>query len=235
MIVIEGLTKSYGRGARPALDGITLSIGGGIFGLLGPNGAGKSTLLRILATLAEPSSGRATVAGHDVRAERAAIRHLLGYLPQEFGFHPRLTAYEHLDYLALLSGLRRGRRARIEAVLEMVNLRDGARKKVGTFSGGMRQRLGIAQALLNRHHHDPALHAHRGRCGKRVRRPSGLAGGPCAVPGCPHGTRRPRQRPRLGGADLTFATADGGGGLHRGRRRRDAGRDRGAAGRHAAA
>jgi len=150
MIVIEGLTKSYGRGARPALDGITLSIGGGIFGLLGPNGAGKSTLLRILATLAEPSSGRATVAGHDVRAERAAIRHLLGYLPQEFGFHPRLTAYEHLDYLALLSGLRRGRRARIEAVLEMVNLRDGARKKVGTFSGGMRQRLGIAQALLNR-------------------------------------------------------------------------------------
>ncbi len=149
MIEIEKLTKRYERAAAPALDEVSLSVGTGVFGLLGPNGAGKSTLMRILATLVEPSAGTARVAGHDVRRERAAIRDLLGYLPQEFGFYPRLTAYETLDYLALLSGLGRERRARIEEVLAIVNLGDMARKRVGTFSGGMRQRLGIAQALLN--------------------------------------------------------------------------------------
>ncbi len=150
MIAIDTLCKTYAREAVPALATVSLDIGAGIFGLLGPNGAGKSTLMRILATLVEPSAGTVTVAGHDVRRERAAIRRLLGYLPQEFGFYPRLTAYETLDYLALLSGLGRERRARIDEALSLVNLREVAGKRVGTFSGGMKQRLGIAQALLNR-------------------------------------------------------------------------------------
>jgi len=153
MITIDSLSKTYGRAAAPALDGVSLDIGGGVFGLLGPNGAGKSTLMRILATLVDPSAGTVTVAGHDVRRDRAAIRRLLGYLPQEFGFYPRLSAYETLDYLALLSGLGRERRARIGEALAVVNLTEVAGKRVGTFSGGMKQRLGIAQALLNR----PAL------------------------------------------------------------------------------
>lgn len=153
MIEIEGLSKRYERATRPALENLNLRIGSGVFGLLGPNGAGKSTLMRILATLVEPTGGRASVAGHDVRRERAAIRRLLGFLPQEFGFYPRLSAYETLDYLALLSGLGRERRARIEEALAIVHLSDVVRKRVGTFSGGMKQRLGIAQALLNR----PAL------------------------------------------------------------------------------
>ena len=149
MIEIDCLSKTYERGAMCALDDVSLAIGSGVFGLLGPNGAGKSTLMRILATLVAPSEGRALVAGHDVRRERAAIRRLLGFLPQEFGFYPRLTAYETLDYLALLSGLGRERRARIAEVLAIVHLGDVGRKRVGTFSGGMKQRLGIAQALLN--------------------------------------------------------------------------------------
>lgn len=149
MIEMEQVGKIYASGMPPALTGVSLTIGAGAFGLLGPNGAGKSTLMRILATLVVPSTGRARVAGHDVRQERAAIRRLLGYLPQEFGFYPRLTAYETLDYLALLSGLGRERRARIEESLAIVNLAGVAYKRVGTFSGGMRQRLGIAQALLN--------------------------------------------------------------------------------------
>lgn len=150
MIEIEHLSKRYARAATPAVDDISLVMGSGIVGLLGPNGAGKSTLMRILATLVEPSSGTAHVVGHDVRRERAAIRRLLGFLPQDFGFYPRLTAYETLDYLALLSGLGRDRRSRIDEVLAVVNLSDVARKRVGAFSGGMKQRLGIAQALLNR-------------------------------------------------------------------------------------
>ncbi len=149
MIEIEHLSKMYKRGVIPTLDDISLTIGRGGFGLLGPNGAGKSTLMRILSTLSEPSHGHVMVAGHDVRRERAAIRRLLGFLPQEFGFYPRLTAHETLDYLALLSGLGRERHARIAEVLETVKLTDVARKRVGTFSGGMKQRLGIAQALLN--------------------------------------------------------------------------------------
>jgi len=150
VIEIEQLRKVYKGASTPALDDVTLTVGTGVFGLLGPNGAGKSTLMRILATLVEPSAGVVRVVGHDVRRERAAIRLLLGFLPQEFGFYPRLTAYETLDYLALLSGLGRERRARIEEALAVVNLSDVARKRVGTFSGGMKQRLGIAQALLNR-------------------------------------------------------------------------------------
>lgn len=149
MIEIEELSKRYKGAALPALDRVSVEIDTGVFGLLGPNGAGKSTLMRILATLIEPSTGTARVAGHDIRRERAAIRRLLGFLPQDFGFYPRLTAYETLDYLALLSGLGHERRACIEEALAVVNLSDVARKRVGTFSGGMKQRLGIAQALLN--------------------------------------------------------------------------------------
>src|SRR5439155_25872761 len=102
--------------------------------------------MRILATLVAPSEGRAFVAGHDVRRDRAAIRRLLGFLPQEFGFYPRLTAYETLDYLALLSGLGRERHARIEEALAIVRLSDVARKRVGTFSGGMKQRFALPRA-----------------------------------------------------------------------------------------
>ena len=149
MIEMEQVSKTY-KGARaPALAEVSLAIPAGAFGLLGPNGAGKTTLMRILATLVAPSAGRALVAGHDVRTGRAAIRGLLGFLPQDFGFYPRLTAYENLDHLTLLSGLGRGRRACIEEALQAVNLQDVARARVGTLSGGMRQRLGIAQALLN--------------------------------------------------------------------------------------
>lgn len=150
MIEIEHLSKTYKRQAAAALQSISLSIGHGVFGLLGPNGAGKSTLMGVVATLIEPSQGHVLVAGHDVRHERAAIRRLLGFLPQDFGFYPHLTAYETLNYLALLTGLGRERHARIAEVLEIVNLTEVARKRVGTFSGGMKQRLGIAQALLNR-------------------------------------------------------------------------------------
>jgi ABC-2 type transport system ATP-binding protein len=150
MIEMEQVSKTYKSARIPALSEVSLTISGGAFGLLGPNGAGKTTLMRILATLVSPSAGRAAVAGHDVGTGRAAIRRLLGFLPQDFGFYPRLTAYENLDYLALLSGLGRERRVRIEEALQRVNLQDVARKRVGAFSGGMRQRLGIAQALLNR-------------------------------------------------------------------------------------
>ncbi len=150
MIEIEHVSKTYKHGAVHALDDVSLTIDRGMFGLLGPNGAGKTTLMCILATLTEPTAGSARVAGYDVQRDRAAIRHLLGYLPQEFGFYPRLTAYETLDYLALLSGMGRERHARIDEVLTVVNLGDVAHARVGTFSGGMRQRLGIAQAILHR-------------------------------------------------------------------------------------
>lgn len=150
MIEVEQVSKRYGRAAVPALDQVTLSVGTGVFGLLGPNGSGKSTLMQILATLMPPSSGRAAVAGYDVQRERAQVRGVLGYLPQDFGFYPQLTALETLDYFALLSGLGKERSARITEVLATVGLGDVARNRVSTFSGGMKQRLGIAQALLTR-------------------------------------------------------------------------------------
>lgn len=149
-VEISGLHKVYPGGVH-ALQGIDLTIPQGIFGLLGPNGSGKTTLMRIVATLLEPTAGEVRVGGHDVRKEKAAVRELLGYLPEEFGFYPNLTAYEMLDYLALLCRVndRRERRDRIEQALHRVNLQQVAGQRVGTFSSGMKRRLGIAQAILN--------------------------------------------------------------------------------------
>jgi len=149
-IEIRGLRKVYSGGVT-ALEGLDLTIPPGVFGLLGPNGSGKTTLMRVLATLLEPTAGRVTVDGHDLRRDRGAIRSMLGYMPQEFGFYPTLSAYETLDYFALLCRMSdpQQRRERIEECLDRVNLTEYAERRVGTFSGGMKQRLGIAQALLN--------------------------------------------------------------------------------------
>ncbi len=146
-VEIQGLTKSY-RPGQWALAGIDLTIQEGVLSLLGPNGAGKTTLLAILATLLEPTAGTVLVDGHDVRRDRQQIRRLLGYLPQEFGLYPRLTAEEFLDYIALLKGIQEHRRRHIESVLARVGLERATHQRIGTFSGGMKQRLGIAQALL---------------------------------------------------------------------------------------
>jgi len=122
-----------------------------VFALLGPNGAGKSTLMSILATLIDPTDGTALIDGHDVRREKDAIRQLLGYLPQDFGLYPVLSAYETLDYMALLCNILdpADRKARIDMLLERMNLTSVRDRAVGGFSGGMRQRVGLAQALLN--------------------------------------------------------------------------------------
>lgn len=146
-ITVENLTKDYGQ--FRALDHISLHITGGMFGLLGPNGAGKTTLMRILATLLLPTSGRVEIGGFDVLRQGASIRQRLGYLPQEFGFYPSLKAFELLEYIAILKNVPSNqRKVQVETVLAEVNLLEQAQRKVGTFSGGMRQRLGIAQALL---------------------------------------------------------------------------------------
>lgn len=149
-VVIEQVSKRYG--AHEALHGITLHIEQGMFGLLGPNGAGKTTLLRILATLLRPTSGRVVIGDFDLSrsAQRKAIRAHLGYLPQELGFYPDLTGRELLDYIGLLKRLhdRTARRQQIAALLDIVSLGGNADRKIKTYSGGMKRRLGIAQALL---------------------------------------------------------------------------------------
>ena len=149
---LSGVTKTYGH--THAVDDVSLSIGPGVLGLLGPNGAGKSSLMRILATITRPSSGSVTFDGHDIVARPRSLRRVLGYLPQDFGVHPNLTAREFLSYLAAAKNLT-GRSAahRIDDLLELVNLTDSAKRPVGSFSTGMRQRVGIAQALLG----DPRL------------------------------------------------------------------------------
>ena len=155
-IAIERLTKVY-RGHILALNGIDLRVQNGMFGLLGPNGAGKTTLMRILAGIVRPSSGQITIGGHHLASERdrTAVKRMLGYLPQELGLYPDLSAREFLDYIALLKGLddRQTRRRRVDELLETVSLFDVAGRKLKTFSGGMKRRVGIAQALLN----DPQL------------------------------------------------------------------------------
>jgi ABC-type multidrug transport system ATPase subunit len=154
MLQIQNLSKRYPNGVQ-ALKDVTLAIGPGLFGLLGPNGAGKSTLMRTLATLQEADSGTATLDGIDVLKDKDAVRRLLGYLPQEFGVYPKVSALELLDHLALLKGLRerRKRREAVAALLQQVNLYAVRKKPLGSFSGGMKQRFGIAQALLG----DPRL------------------------------------------------------------------------------
>ncbi|HLI71735.1 MAG TPA: ABC transporter ATP-binding protein [Ktedonobacteraceae bacterium] len=149
-ITIEHVTKRYG--SHEALRGIDLRIEHGMFGLLGPNGAGKTTLLRILATLLRPTSGRVVVGTADLSQgrQRKAVRAHLGYLPQELGLYPDLSGREFLDYMGLLKCLydRGARRQQIAALLDVVSLSGEAERKIKTYSGGMKRRLGIAQALL---------------------------------------------------------------------------------------
>ena len=149
MLKIRELTKTYSGGIQ-ALKRITLDVPSGMFGLLGPNGAGKTTLMKILATLLEPDSGTAEMNGIDLITDKPGTRRMLGYLPQEFGLYPTLTAEQMLHYFAKLKGVhdKKERGALVGALLERVNLSSVRRQRVGGFSGGMRQRLGIAQALI---------------------------------------------------------------------------------------
>jgi ABC-2 type transport system ATP-binding protein len=149
MLSISGLSKTYPNGTR-ALKGISLDVPPGMFGLLGRNGAGKSTLMRILATLQEPDEGTIQLGDLDVIRQKERVRETLGYLPQSFGFHPRVRAERLLDHFAVLKGLvdAGSRREVVEALLRRTNLWDVRNQRVGTFSGGMRQRLGVAVALL---------------------------------------------------------------------------------------
>src|SRR5215471_3039179 len=148
-LLIERLSKRYRNGVR-ALDDVSLRIGAGMFGLLGPNGAGKSTLMRILATLQEADSGSAFLDDIDIRNDKDGVRRVLGYLPQEFGVYPKVTAWRLLDHFAELKGIGGGRqrRALVEALLRQTNLWDARAQRLGAFSGGMKQRFGIAQALI---------------------------------------------------------------------------------------
>ncbi|HEU4876086.1 MAG TPA: ABC transporter ATP-binding protein [Pyrinomonadaceae bacterium] len=149
MLKIRELKKTYGSSIQ-ALKGISLDVPPGVFGLLGPNGAGKTTLMKILATLLEPDAGTVEINGFDVIIQKDKARRLLGYLPQDFGLYPTLTAEQMLDYFAKLKGVtdKRQRRDLIDALFERVNLSDARKQRLGGFSGGMRQRLGIAQALI---------------------------------------------------------------------------------------
>ncbi|KUP96987.1 ATP-binding cassette domain-containing protein [Thermobifida cellulosilytica] len=148
MLELDNVTKTY-RGGRRAVDGLTLRLGTGLLGLLGPNGAGKSTLMRIAATVTRPTSGTVRYRGVDAVAHPDPLRRVLGYLPQEFGAYPNLSAREFLSYLAAIRGMpARTARARIEELLELVNLADAGRRPLGGYSGGMLRRVGIAQALL---------------------------------------------------------------------------------------
>src|SRR5208337_3377282 len=137
-----------------ALEDFSLELGPGVLGLLGPNGAGKTTLMSILATITRPTSGNIRWNGTDLAANPNAIRSVLGYLPQDFGVYPNLNAVEFLEYLAAVKGLDSATsRRRIDELLNLVNLTDVRKRPLGGYSGGMRQRIGIAQALLN----DPKL------------------------------------------------------------------------------
>lgn len=149
MLVIKDLTKTYPSGVQ-ALKGVSLELSPGVFGLLGPNGSGKSTLMKIMATLLEPDSGSIEMNGVDLITRKDHTRQILGYLPQDFGLYPTLTARQMLDFLAMLKGVtnKKERGALIDALLERVNLASEPTQPLNQFSGGMRQRLGIAQALI---------------------------------------------------------------------------------------
>jgi ABC-2 type transport system ATP-binding protein len=155
-IIINHLDKTY-RGGVHALNNVTITISNGMFGLLGPNGAGKTTLMRILTGILRPTNGMLQIDNYNGNSEegRKAIRHVLGYLPQDFGIYPDLSAREFLDYIGILKGLRdrTARHSRVEELLEIVSLTPVSNRKLKTFSGGMKRRIGIAQALLN----DPKL------------------------------------------------------------------------------
>ncbi len=154
MLIIENLTHVYGNGTR-ALDEVSLTIPRGMYGLLGPNGAGKSTLMRTIATLQAPTSGHIRFGDIDVLKNPEELRKTLGYLPQDFGVYPRVSAYDMLDHMAVLKGISgtKERKATVEHLLNQVNLWNVRKKAIAGFSGGMRQRFGIAQALIG----DPRL------------------------------------------------------------------------------
>lgn len=150
-IIIENLDKFYGK--KQALKNVNLKIESGMFGLLGPNGAGKTTLMKVLATLLQKSNGEVSICGVPI-AKSEEIRRMTGYLPQDFSMYGNMGAYEAMDYLGVLSGMKKSeRKARIPQLLEQVNLQNNTKTKVKAMSGGMRRRLGIAQAIL----HDPKV------------------------------------------------------------------------------
>ena len=146
---IRGLNKVYPNGVK-ALNDINLSLGRGMFGLLGPNGAGKSTLMRTVATLQDPDSGTIRLGDIDVLEQKTELRKVLGYLPQDFGFYPKVSGLDLLDHFAILKGIsdRKERREVVDALLQQTNLFEARKRYVSEYSGGMRQRFGIAQALL---------------------------------------------------------------------------------------
>jgi ABC-type multidrug transport system ATPase subunit len=146
---ITGLSKTYPNGVK-ALKDLTLTIGNHMFGLLGPNGAGKSTLMRTVATLQDPDSGTVQLDDLNVLTQKDEVRRVLGYLPQEFGVYPRMSALDMLHHLAILKGItnKTERTQMVEALLQQTNLWDARKKSLSTYSGGMKQRFGIAQALL---------------------------------------------------------------------------------------
>ena len=150
MLTIESVIKQY-RSGTVAIDNVSLECSAGVVGLLGPNGAGKTTLMQMIVTLTRPTSGRILFRGHDIRREPDFVRSRLGFLPQDFGVYENATAFEFISYLGGLKGIRS--RHKVNEVLEAVNLHSMAHTMVKTFSGGMKQRLGIAQALVN----DPEL------------------------------------------------------------------------------
>jgi ABC-2 type transport system ATP-binding protein len=149
VLSIRNLAKTYSGGVR-ALRGVSLDIPPGMFGLIGPNGAGKSTFMKILATLLDPDTGTATLDGLDLIANKDATRRLLGYLPQEFGVYPKMSAIDMLNHLAVMKGITKGgeRKEIVEGLLQQTNLWEVRKKALGGYSGGMKQRFGIAQALL---------------------------------------------------------------------------------------
>lgn len=148
-ITIQGLSKTYSNGVK-ALRDVSLTIGNHMFGLLGPNGAGKSTLMRTIATLQDPDSGSVMLDDIDVLRQKDAVRQVLGYLPQEFGVYPKISALDMLNHLAVMKGIASARERRdvVHALLQQTNLWEVRKKALSTYSGGMKQRFGIAQALL---------------------------------------------------------------------------------------
>lgn len=144
---INRLSLTY-KGGFQAIKDLTLEVGNGMFGLLGPNGAGKSSLMRVIAGLQKPTSGNILFNGTDVTRDPDPVKKYLGFLPQDFGVYPKVSAYDLLDHIAVLKGIGRDRKTQILNLLEKVNLADFKNKEVHTFSGGMKQRFGVAQALL---------------------------------------------------------------------------------------
>ena len=153
-LTVENISKTYPNGVK-ALKNVSLEINNGIFGLLGPNGAGKSTLMRTIAALQEADAGSIMLGDIDVAKDKQALREMLGYLPQEFGVYPKVSAIDLLDHMAIMKGIADAqiRKEQVESLLYQVNLWESKEQKLGTFSGGMKQRFGIAQALLG----DPKL------------------------------------------------------------------------------